>query len=118
MSGGYGNTVGTRVQQQAGVEDLQPKQARGVATGRCGAFGRMWEGGVRRDTHAGDGVVGGVPRRVVTGRAGEPRVGEDVMHSQATGRVTAQQGSDEVTGARADPLWHLELPTPDLGEER
>ena len=78
----------------------------------------MWEGGVGRDTHVRDGVVGGVPRRVVARRAGEPGVGEDVMHGQAASGVTAQQGGNEVAGAGADPFWHFELPTPDLGEER
>lgn len=117
MSGGYGNTVGTRLQQQAGLGDLQPKQTRGVAIGRGRALGGVWEGGVGWDAHGGDGVVGGVPGRVVTGGPGEPGVGQDIVHCQASGGVAAQQGVDEVSGARADPLWHLELPTPNLGEQ-
>lgn len=100
------------------MEDLQAKKARSVAAGGGGALGRVWEGGVWRDRHAGDGVVGRIPGWVVAGRAGEPGVGEDVVHGETAGGVAAQQGRDEVAGAGADPLWHPEFPTPDLGEQR
>ena len=117
MSGGYGNTVGTRLQQQAGLGNLQPKQAWGVASGGGRALGGVWESGVGWDTHGGDSVVSRIPGRVVTRRPGEPRMGQDIVHGQAAGGVTTQQGIDEVAGTGADPLWHLELPTPNLGKE-
>lgn len=100
------------------MENLQAKQARSVAAGGAGAFRRVWVGAVWRGRHAGDGVVGGVPGGVVARGAGEPRVGEDVVHGEAAGGVAAQQGGDEVAGAGADPLRHLEVPAPNLGEQR
>lgn len=116
----YGDmaAVWTWVGRQAlRLASLQTKETRSMCShiGRELMSGRKcgwgWSGDGR------DYVVSGVPGWVVTWGSGQPRVGEDIFCWKPSSWVTTQKGCDQVPGPRANPLWHLELSTADLGKQ-